>query len=134
MQQKATFPLNSPRYRQFARNMLEKAPDDWEVVFRPKRRSTDQNAILHAVLNDISEQVEWKGQRFDITTWKRLCTASWLREEGEQPEMIPALDGKGFDVIFEKTSELSVQQCSSLVDWCYSFGAQNGVVFKEKPI
>lgn len=133
MAERATFPMNSPRYRQFAHSMIDKVPDNWEVVFRPKRRSTDQNALLHAIISDIAEQVVWKGQTFDVTTWKRLCVASWLREEGEQPEMIPALDGKGFDVIFERTSELDTQQCSALVDWCYSFGAQNGVTFKEKP-
>jgi hypothetical protein len=45
-----------------------------------------------------------------MEVWKRLCMASWLREQGEKPLMIPALDGHGFDVVFEKTSKLSKKQ------------------------
>lgn len=130
---KQTFPLNHPRYRQFARAALEKAPDDWEVVLRPVRRSTAQNAALHSCLADIAEQVEWHGKRLDIDIWKRLCTAAWLREVGEAPELIPSLDGHGFDVIFQKTSELSIAEMSSLLEWVKMFAAERGVKLKEPP-
>jgi Holliday junction resolvase len=100
------------------------------VTLDPPRRSSPQNAALHAALTDIAEQVEWKGLRFDVLTWKRLCTASWLREHGEQPELIPALDGKGFDIIYEPTSKMSKQQLSDLLEWVHKFGAENGVQFK----
>ena len=58
-----------------------------EVLIRPKAqtRNSLQNALLHAVLTDISKQVKWHGQAFDVVTWKRLCMASWLREKNEQP-------------------------------------------------
>ena len=65
-----------------------------------------------------------------MLTWKRLVTASWLREQGEQPELIPALDGNGFDVIFEKTSKLGKKKFSALIEWTTAFAVQNGVEFK----
>lgn len=60
-----------------------------ELLIRPKRqtRSILQNALLHAVLTDISKQVKWHGQSFDVVTWKRLCMAAWLREGNEQPRL-----------------------------------------------
>ena len=118
--------------RRTACEAIMKAEQGMVVTIRKKNRTLDQNALLHGALTDIAEQVEWRGLRFDVTTWKRLCTASWLREIGEQPELIPALDGKGFDIIYEPTSKMTVQQMTSLLEWVLAFGAQNGVQFKER--
>lgn len=97
------------------------------VTIKEKDRSGDQNRALHAMLADISRQVEHYGKKFDVETWKRLCTAAWLREEGEQAQLIPALDGNGFDVVFVHTSRLTVAQCASLITWVEAYGAQAGV-------
>lgn len=101
------------------------------LELRPERRSDVQNKLLHAAISDIADQVVWHGKKFDLLTWKRLCVASWLREGGEQPELIPALDGAGFDVVYEKTSRLSTTQCSVLIEWCFAFGAEHGVNFRN---
>lgn len=95
------------------------------------KRTIDQNAMLHSLLSDIAEQVVWHGQKFPMMVWKRLCTAAWLREHNEQPILIPALDGNGFDMIFEHTSKLNSRQFSELIEWCLAFGMQQGVVFKN---
>jgi NinB protein len=71
--------------------------------------------------------VEWMGKKFNIDIWKRLVTAAWMREQNEQPMMIPALDGNGFDIIFERTSKLTQSQCGSLVEWILAFGAEHNV-------
>ena len=107
------------------------APEGYHCRIEPPTRNLAQNALLHGVLTDIAEQVEWHGQKLPMEVWKRLCMAAWLREAGEQPMLIPALDGNGFDVIFEKTSKLSVSQCSELVEWCFAFGVEHGVKFTE---
>lgn len=99
---------------------------------KPEPRSSEQNRLLHAALTDIAQQVEWMGQKFTVEVWKRLCMASWLREKKEQPMLIPALDGNGFDVIFERTSKLSRTQCSELLEWCFAFGAEHEVKFRER--
>lgn len=107
-----------------------------ELLIRPRktRRSTLQNALLHAVLTDISKQVKWHGQSFDVVTWKRLCMAAWLREKNEQPQLIPALDGKGFDIIFERTSSLNVKDCAEFCTWCLAFGDEHNVKFRQREI
>lgn len=99
-------------------------------------RSNEQNAILHAVLTDIANQIDWHGKKLNPDIWKRLCVASWLREKNQSPVLIPALDGSGFDVVYEKTSKLTVTQCSELLEWCFAFGAEHGVKFRamEKDI
>ncbi|WP_371858350.1 recombination protein NinB [Pseudomonas sp. MPR-R2A7] len=83
-------------------------------------------------LADIAAQVEHAGKKWDVLIWKRLLTAAWLRESGDQPQMIPAVDGHGFDVIYERTSKLTVKQCGELIEWVHCFGAEHHVRWTQK--
>lgn len=95
-------------------------------------RSGEQNKALHAALADIAAQVEHAGKKWNVLIWKRLCTAAWLREEGENATMIPALDGNGFDVIYERTSKLGIKKCASLIEWITAFGAEHQVRWTQR--
>lgn len=103
-----------------------------KIVIKDLDRSAEQNKLLHARLTDIANQVEHAGRKWDVLVWKRLLTAAWLREAGEQPQMIPALDGHGFDVVYERTSKLSVKQCGELLDWIEAFGGEHQVRWTAK--
>lgn len=105
-----------------------------KIVIKDMDRSSDQNRKLHACLTDISRQVEHAGKKWDVLIWKRLLTAAWLRESGEQPQLIPAVDGNGFDVVYERTSQLSVKQCASLLEWIQAFGAEHQVRWSQKDL
>lgn len=94
-------------------------------------RSVQQNRKAHAMFRDLSEQVEWYGSKFPPHVWKRLCTAAMLREKGEKPELIPALDGAGVDIIYEKTSDMKVDVMADLIEWTYAFGAEKGVHWSD---
>lgn len=98
-----------------------------KVAVTDEDRSAEQNAKLHAMLSDISRQVEHAGKKWNVLIWKRLCTAAWLRETGENPTLIPALDGNGFDVIYERTSKLGVRKCAELITWLQAFGDEHQV-------
>jgi hypothetical protein len=105
-----------------------------KIVIKDLDRSSDQNRLLHKLLTQVSEQVAWHGQKLSVTVWKRLCTAAWLREEGESPMLVPSLDGHGIDMIFERTSKLSVKQCASLITWIEAFGSQQGVKWSAQDV
>lgn len=98
------------------------------LEIRPEKRSDAQNRLLHACLSEISKQVEWAGAKRDVDTWKRLLTAAWLRARGEPIEMLPALDGKGVDIVFRKTSQLSKAECAELSEFVMAWAAEHGVV------
>lgn len=105
-----------------------------KIVVKDQDRSGEQNRKLHASLTDIANQVEHAGKKWDVTIWKRLLTAAWLREEGDQPQLIPSVDGHGFDVVWTRTSKLSVKQCASLLEWIAAFGAEHGVRWSQKDL
>lgn len=95
------------------------------IEVRQEKRSLKENAMLHALLGQISENMEWAGRRRDIETWKRLLTAAWLRARGEPLEMLPALDGRGVDIVFRRTSELTRAECAELIEFVLAWAAQN---------
>lgn len=99
------------------------------LSIKPEKRSLDQNAKLHAMINDIAKQIEWAGTYRSLDTWKRLLTAAWFRAKGENVEMLPAIDGHGFDIVFRHTSKLTKSECADLVEFIYAWGAEKGVKF-----
>ena len=87
------------------------------------RRNNSQNALLHATLADIAERREWAGRKWEVEVWKRLLTAAWMRARGEQVVVVPALDGHGVDVVFQRTSRLSKLQMAELIDFVQAWDA-----------
>lgn len=88
------------------------------------RRSLPQNALLHATLQDIAARREWAGRKWEPEVWKRLLTAAWMRARGEQVIVVPALDGHGVDVVFQRTSRLSKAQMTDLIEFIHAWDAQ----------
>ena len=101
------------------------------LTLAPETRSLKENALLHALLTQVSKQKEWAGSKRDAETWKRLITAAWCRARGEQIEILPAIDGHGADIVFRRTSQLSRAECAELIEYLYAWGAEAGVVFDE---
>jgi hypothetical protein len=111
------FYLVNDSARKMAHAAISQAPDGYGVRVEPPKRTLDQNAKLHAELQEIAESVEWAGKHRDVETWKRLLTAAWLRARGEPIELLPAIDGAGVDVVFRATSTLTVQEMSDLIEF-----------------
>jgi hypothetical protein len=103
-----------------------------EIEVRPERRNDSQNALLHALLGDISARLEWGGRKWDIEDWKRLLTAAWMRTQRQQAVMVPALDGQGFEVLYRRTSTLSKAECAELIDFIQAWAAQQGLHVEQE--
>lgn len=114
---------------QWAKVMLA-AGNRLTLELRLETRSDAQNRLLHSRINDIRKQCEWAGKKWDTDEWKRLLTAAWCRTRNEGVEMVPAIDGKGFDVIYQRTSKLSRRECSELCDFIMAWGSSLPVPVK----
>ena len=95
---------------------------------KPQNRSSPQNARLHAMLSELALNVDWCGKKLPMEVWKRLCMAAWMREERQSPQLVPALDGNGVDIIYERTSRLTKDECGRLMEWITAFAAERGVL------
>lgn len=134
-----TYILIGERVRRFAIAAVVKAKDGMQVRISQPTRNKDQNARLHAMLTDISDQIGWPldtGEIHDIEWWKRSTTLQWLIDSNERPEIITPLetmegDAPSFAILLPHTSHLTVPQCAAYIEWLFSFGTKSGVKFKE---
>ncbi len=117
--------------RQNAVRAVLAAPVGHLVQIKPATRSGEQNSWLHAILSDVAAQCEWAGRKWDIESWKRLMTAAWCRTRNEGIELVPAIDGAGFDVLYRRTSKLSKAECSELCEYILAWGAEKNVQWSE---
>ncbi|NTF54861.1 hypothetical protein G6L12_08140 [Agrobacterium rhizogenes] len=98
------------------------------VTFRKKSRSTEQNSKLHAMLGEVSKQVEWHGQYLDLEDWKDMFTAA-LRHA----RVVPGIDRGTYVPLGMHTSTLTIEEMSNLIELIYAFGAdpEHPVTFKD---
>lgn len=92
------------------------------LTVKPAKRTQEHSARLHAMLGWLSKNVQWAGAYRSTDEWKRLTVAAWSRAKGESIGYLPALDGKGIDIVFLRTSELSGRDMADLIEWIYCWG------------
>lgn len=133
MSEKRVLVLSHPEARRRAMQCVADAPAGSVVKIEPATRNLAQNALLHSLLGEIAERVEWAGKLRTVEVWKRLCCAAWLRAEGESIELLPAIDAHGVDFVWTPTSSLSKQQMASLIDYVTAFAADHDVFEETTP-
>jgi hypothetical protein len=94
------------------------------IEFRKARRSTDQNALLWAMLTDVARQVDWYGQKLTAEDWKDVFTASMRKSR-----VIPGIEAGSFVVLGMRTSDMTKDEFSNLIELIHAFAAERGVVF-----
>jgi hypothetical protein len=101
-------------------------PEGTTVEFRAPRRTTDQNALMWSLLGQISKQVDWYGQKLTSEDWKDVLTASLRRTR-----VVPGIDVGTFVPLGMRTSQMTKEEISDLLELIYAFGAERGVKFRE---
>lgn len=121
-----TFNLNRQFDRERAKRAIDRAPEGWVAVFRPVTRTDEQNRKLWPMLEDLRRQVPGmeKFIRDDIKL--RL-----LNSLGVEMRFLPELDGAGMFPVGLRSSTLTKEQFSLLIELIYKFGAEHGVVWSE---
>lgn len=124
---KQLFILAHEMARKNAMQAVLEAPTGYAVEIKPKNRTLDQNAKLHALIGDVADKVVWANKLQSVETWKRLLTAAWLRARGEPVEMLPSIDGHGVDIVFRPTSKLTVEEMSEFIEYVQAWAVEQGI-------
>ncbi|WP_222103278.1 recombination protein NinB [Chromobacterium vaccinii] len=115
------------RAYQLACQMLDEAADGRGLkvtIQTASIRNLSQNAAMWAALTDISEQLDWYGNNLTAEEWKDLLTASLRRTK-----VVPNIDGTGFVILGQRTSDMSIREMGELLELIHAFGAEKGVKF-----
>lgn len=94
------------------------------LTLAPAKRTSPQNRRMWAMLRDISQQVDWHGNKLSDDEWKDVFTAALKRQK-----VVPGLDG-GFVVCGQRTSRMTKAEMAELQELMEAFGAQQGVRFR----
>ena len=100
------------------------------MLNKPQPRTVDQNAKMWALLRDVSEQVPWPVNgcmtKLSAEDFKDIFTASLTKHH----RMASGIDG-GFVILGMRTSKMTKEQLSELVELIYAFGAEHDVKWTE---
>jgi hypothetical protein len=105
---------------------VKDAPDGYVVEIKEPTRKLSQNAKFHAILNDISRQAKYMGNKRSVEFWKGLFVSGWQIATGEKPEIVPGLEGE-FINIRESTATMSVRKLSSIMEYVIAWSIDNGI-------
>ena len=123
---RALITLNGKSDRAKAISWITQAPAGTRVEFRHSKRTLPQNARLWAALTDIAQQVEWYGQKLTPDDWKDVFTASLRRAR-----VVPGLDAGTFVPLGMRTSDMTKQEFSDLLELINAFATERGVRFHD---
>lgn len=118
--------LRSKADRDLAKKWVDQLPTHSTVKFTRPRRSLAQNDKCWALLTEIAAQVDWHGLKLTPTDWKDIFSASLKKEV----RTVPNIDGTGFVLLGQRTSEMTVSEMADLITLIEAFGAGHGVQFK----
>lgn len=121
-----TIRLVGPVQRETARQAIDEAPDGHVVRIGAETRREAQNRKLWPMLKDIQRQVP--GFETYSTDDIKL---RFLNSLGVEMRFLPALEDEGMFPVGLKSSTLTVQQFSGLIELIYAFGAKRGVVWSD---
>jgi hypothetical protein len=123
---KRTLILTGEVARKAACREVLAAPEGYAVTIAERTRSLDQNALLWALLHELSVQTDWHGMKLSPDEWKDVFSAALKKQK-----VVPGLDG-GFVVCGQRTSRMGKREFGDLLELVYAFGAERGVRFSDR--
>lgn len=101
----------------------------WMLEVKEPTRSLEQNRLLWPCLGDVARQVTHQGVQLEPEDWKTLFMHSLFKET----RVMPDLDGTGFVALTGyRSSHLSVEQFSDLIELIYQYGSKHGVKWSRQ--
>jgi hypothetical protein len=119
--------INTNADRQRVSAWAAKSPWGTRVEFKATKRTLDQNSRMWAMLTDIATQATHMGKRYTPDQWKVLFMAAC----GNEVQFLPSLDGSTFIPWGQRSSDLSKQEMTDLIEFMFAWGAEHGVTFHE---
>ena len=126
MTKASTIRLVGDTQRAHAKRQIDAAPAGWVVKIAAETRRDAQNRKLWPMLEDVRRQVP------DCAEYTRDdLKLRFLNALGDELRFLPVLEGQGSFPVGMRSSELTVEQFSALVELIYAFGAKRDVRWSE---
>lgn len=117
--------INRDSDREKAAHWAMIAPVGTRVEYKAPRRSLPQNDMMWSLLTDVAGQVVWHGAKLSAEDWKLIFMQALNREV----RAVLGIDGRSFVNIGVRSSDLSKDEMSDMIELILKFGAEHGVTF-----
>jgi hypothetical protein len=117
--------LSGPVARERAKLLIDRAPEGFVATVSEPRRTLDQNAMLWAILTDISVSMP-EGRRHTPEDWKAIL----MNACGWEVQFIEGLDGRPFPSGF-RSSRMTKRQMADLITFALEYGDRHGVRWSD---
>lgn len=122
-----TIILTSDYRRMEAHRLIEKVPAGAVLNIRPARRTNDQNALMWALLSQIS-RARPGGRECTPDVWKAL----FMHALDHTQRFEEALDGKGMVPVGFRSSKLTKAQFSDLIEIIHEYAARHNIPLSDE--
>lgn len=124
-----TVRLIGPSQVEYAKKCVEQAPQGWVMKIAAETRRDAQNRKLWPMLQELQRQVPEMAAYSTDDIKNRFLNAL-----GVEMRFLPALEGAGMFPVGMRSSTLTVEQFSGLIELIFEFGARHGVQFQGESI
>lgn len=119
---KVTARLRTKAQKQRAQAMVASAPDNYVMVLREETRSDEQNRALWGYIKQLREALP------DMAEFSpEECKLRFMHSLGAEMRFLPELDGAGVFPVGYRSSVLTVDQFSALLELIHAYAAKRGV-------
>jgi len=115
------------------------APDGSVVDFSEPKKKRIQEERYHAMIGDISKQVEHIGRKWELDDMKRLLIDEFSEEMRlagtplhHDGRVIPSLDGCRIVQLGIQSRDFYVKEAAQFIEYLFAFGAQHGVKWSDE--
>ena len=118
--------LNSPGNRAYAKRLIELADDGDVMSLSKPTRSLEQNSRLWPMLEDLRSQIP------ALNTYSTDdIKLRFLNALGVEMRFLPCLEGEGAFPVGLRSSTLTKDQFSALIELLFEYGSRHGVEWSE---
>ena len=104
------------------------AGNQLRLEIKKAKRSTDQNALFHALFNKISLEMAKVGSKWAADDWKRLLIDQWAHETNRKiGKVAPSLDGERVVQLGLQSHKFTVEEGSEFIEWLLCWMAEKGI-------
>lgn len=121
-----TIILRSPASRDGAKRLIDLAPEGAVLNIRKATRTTEQNSLLWSLLSEVS-RAKPDGREMTPDQWKSV----FMDAAGFKPTFVPTLEGDSFLCLGYKSSRLTKEEFSDLIECINEYCARKDIALKE---
>ncbi|MEM9584818.1 MAG: recombination protein NinB [Pseudomonadota bacterium] len=100
----------------------------FEVEVRDPKRTLDQNALLWALLTELSPKVKIQGKTLTPDQLK----AVFMHALGREQQTLPTLDGQSWFSAGFRSSRMTRGEFSELIEFIHAYAAERGIEIGER--